>query len=140
MKTTPNSLARFLGVVTIFGILMAISVTAAAKRDKKESDYVNQYCHDKTEYVLDDKTRVDCLTPGKAMEFDFAPKWAECVGQALYYGAMTGKTPTCVLILDDKNDVKYAKRIKTVARAYRHFNLRVEVIREGEKYCIVNCG
>lgn len=140
MKTTPNSLARFLGVVTIFGILMAISVTAAAKRDKKEADYVNQYCHDTKEYVLDDMARVDCLTPAKAMEFDFAVKWSECAGQALYYGAKTGKTPTCVLILEHENDVKYTKRIKTVARAYRHFNLRVEVISKNEKYCIVNCN
>ena len=25
-------------------------------------------------------------TLNMAVEFDFAPKWAECIGQALYYG------------------------------------------------------
>ncbi|WP_171018846.1 hypothetical protein ACONUD_00725 [Microbulbifer harenosus] len=39
------------------------------------------------EYVLPDRTRVDCLTETHAMEFDFAPKWAEAIGQALYYAS-----------------------------------------------------
>jgi len=39
------------------------------------------------EYVLQDKTRVDCLTEEHAIEFDFANHWAESIDQALYYVA-----------------------------------------------------
>lgn len=43
------------------------------------------------EYRLSDNTRVDCMTDTLAVEFDFANKWAECIGQALYYGKQTKK-------------------------------------------------
>ena len=36
-----------------------------------------------------------------AVEFDFAEKWAEAVGQALYYALKTGKKPAVVLIMED---------------------------------------
>lgn len=43
------------------------------------------------EYRLSDNTRVDCMTDTLAVEFDLANKWAECIGQALYYGKQTKK-------------------------------------------------
>ena len=65
------------------------------------------------EYELSDKTRVDCLTEKYAVEVDFAPKWAECIGQALYYGKMTGKQPACVLIMErGEKDLKYLRRLR----------------------------
>lgn len=65
------------------------------------------------EYKLSDKTRVDCLTDKLAVEVDFAPKWAECIGQALYYGKMTGKRPACVLIMErGEKDLKYLNRLR----------------------------
>lgn len=65
------------------------------------------------EYRLNDNTRVDCLTDTLAVEFDFANKWAECIGQALYYGQKTGKTPACVLIMEDEEkDLKYLRRLR----------------------------
>lgn len=68
------------------------------------------------EYKLNDKTRVDCLTKDLAVEVDFAPKWAECVGQALYYGKMTNKQPACVLIMErGEKDLKYLKRLRRAA-------------------------
>ena len=52
------------------------------------------------EYKNRDYTRVDCLTKDNAVEFDFAKKWAESVGQALHYQLMTGKRAKVVLILE----------------------------------------
>ena len=52
------------------------------------------------EYENRDKTRVDCLTETNAVEFDFANKWAESIGQALHYQKMTGKRAKVVLILE----------------------------------------
>ena len=36
-----------------------------------------------------------------AIEFDFAEKWAESIGQALHYSFMTGKRAKVVLILEN---------------------------------------
>jgi hypothetical protein len=64
-------------------------------------------------------TRCDCLTATHAVEFDFAPKWAEAVGQALYYGAITGKKPAVVLIhKGGQVDERYNRRISTILDAY----------------------
>lgn len=85
------------------------------KSNEKEAYYVENWC--KTgfgirEFMLLDKTRVDCLTKDYAIEFDFAHKWAESIGQALYYSKMTNKNPAVVLILTKPEDIKYAKRIE----------------------------
>ena len=40
-----------------------------------ESAFVEAHCDGQIEYVLEDKTRVDCLTEDFAVEFDFASKW-----------------------------------------------------------------
>ena len=89
-----------------------------------ESSYQHAYCsmhNGIEEYELSDKTRVDCLTDKYAIEFDFANKKYEAVGQALHYGIMTGKTPKVVLILDKKFEKKqlcYYERIKNIGEVY----------------------
>ena len=71
------------------------------------------------EYVLPDHTRVDCLLPDYAIEVDFAPKWAESVGQALYYARETHKRPGVLLILEDpERDMRYLRRLRILARQY----------------------
>lgn len=69
---------------------------------------------------LFDQTRIDCLTKSHAIEFDFANKWGESIGQSLYYAAVVRKKPGIVLILTNgKNDDKYLQRVKTVANKYK---------------------
>ena len=71
------------------------------------------------EYKLPDKTRIDCLTPTHAIEFDFSKKWAEAIGQSLYYALITQRQPGIVLILEDKtNEQRYLQRLLTVAKRY----------------------
>lgn len=80
-----------------------------------ESYYVDQWCtkdFGRKEAVLWDMTRVDCLAKDYAVEFDFAKKWAESVGQALYYAKMTGKKPAVTLILTSPLDYRYVKRVE----------------------------
>ena len=118
-------------------ILFLIALTvlpAGAKRIYNEKTYQDKWCsahNGIAEYKLNDKTRVDCLTETRAVEFDFADKWAECIGQSLYYGLQTGKTPTCGLIMErgDK-DLKYLKRLRRVAykKGVRTFTLKPEYI------------
>lgn len=67
---------------------------------------------------MPDGTRCDCLTDTHAVEFDFAKKWAESIGQALLYGAHTGKRCGIALIVEDEKELKYINRIYRVIEAY----------------------
>jgi hypothetical protein len=73
----------------------------------------------KMEYVLKDNTRVDCLTNEYAIEVDFAKKWAESIGQSLYYAYMTEKKPAVALIMDENKDERYFKRLNALAEKYQ---------------------
>lgn len=98
--------------------------TQLMRPNMKESFYVSQWCRDdfgKQEFVLWDNTRVDCLTKDYAIEFDFAKKWAESIGQSLYYAKMTGKKPAVALILTDLKDYKYVKRIERLDNGIKIF-------------------
>lgn len=100
-------------------ILLLIAMPVEAKRIYLEKVYQTQWCNQhngKMEYRLNDKARVDCVTDTLAVEFDFANKWAECVGQALYYGRQTKKQPACVLIMENgEKDLKYLYRLRRAA-------------------------
>ena len=64
------------------------------KHCHSESSYQHEWCSihkGMEEFENRDKTRVDCLTDTHAVEFDFAEKWAESIGQALHYQRMTKK-------------------------------------------------
>ena len=72
------------------------------------------------EQSLLDRTRVDCLTDEYAIEVDFARKWAEAVGQSLYYAEMTGKKPAIGFIVrDNKKDKRHLKRLEVLAKKYQ---------------------
>lgn len=100
----------------LIGLILCITPSALAKRLYPEKTYQARWCKAHggiMEYKLNDQTRVDCLLPTMAVEFDFANKWAECIGQALYYGQKTNRTPACVLIIEDpEKDLKYLRRLR----------------------------
>ena len=88
-----------------------------AKRLHKEVEYQSAWCKKadgKTEVAMPDKTRVDCLTREYAIEFDFGSKWAESIGQSLYYSLQTGGKAGIVLILERASDYKYWIRLNKV--------------------------
>lgn len=112
-------------ILLILTITSLFSNWCIAKHLHPEKYYQAEWCNrywGEMEYKLKDKTRVDCLTKNYAVEFDFAPKWAECVGQTLYYSIMTRKNPACVIIIEKPEDFKYFYRIKRVADVF-HFSL-----------------
>lgn len=107
--------------VLILTILLASTNWCIAKHLHPEKFYQEEWCSHYNgimEYKLKNKTRVDCLTRFYAVEFDFAPKWAECIGQALHYGIMTKKIPACVLIIEKPSDFKHYYKIEKVARVF----------------------
>jgi len=120
-----NSLRNF-SMNFFFVLLCAVAILfpsiAFSGNLHSEKYYQELWCNEHNgvmEYRLDDGTRVDCLMDNYAIEFDFAPKWAESVGQSLYYAAMTGKKPGVVLIMERADDDRFAKRLDTLAHLYR---------------------
>ena len=94
-------------LIIIFILFFGITLAACAfeygytstgykyvKHEHSESSYQHAWCSAHNgieEFENKDFTRVDCLTDKYAVEFDFANKWAESIGQALHYQLMTGK-------------------------------------------------
>lgn len=97
-------------------ILLMLCVLAVEAKTEKE--YQAQHCPGRMEVVLKDRTRIDCETTIYAIEFDFAKKWAEGIGQSLHYGLMTGKTPGLTLITESEKDCKYVGRAQNIIKEY----------------------
>tara|TARA_R100001244_G_scaffold132003_2_gene106555 strand:+ start:53 stop:487 length:435 start_codon:yes stop_codon:yes gene_type:complete len=64
------------------------------------------------EHRLDDGTRVDLLLPRQACEIDWADKWAEGIGQSIYYGLKTRKAPLVILLAKKDGWEKYRDRVQ----------------------------
>jgi hypothetical protein len=112
--------------LTILLILLIIPSLALARHNHPEKWYQEKWCYEnggQVEVRLPDKTRCDCLTETHAIEFDFGPKWAEAIGQALYYGLQTGKKPGIVLIIEKEGDYKYWLRLNSTIQ---HFKLPID--------------
>ena len=92
-------------------LLLLSALPAEAKHKMPEKWYQKQLCDGAQEVRLSDGTRVDCLTDEFAVEFDFAPKWAEAIGQSLHYARMTEKKPGIVLIIEHRRWRKYVENM-----------------------------
>jgi hypothetical protein len=100
-------------VKSILLILALLLYVPAYASNHSEKYYQRHWCvanQGKMEVMLADSSRVDCVTPTHAVEFDFAEKWAEAIGQSLYYSTMTGKYAGIVLIVERPNDRKLANK------------------------------
>lgn len=103
-------------------VLMTVSVSFAGSHVNKEKYYQERWCKEKggqVEVVLPDKTRCDCITSTNAVEFDFGEKWAESIGQALYYSIQTGKKAGIGLIIEEPKDNKYWIRLNSIIQNYK---------------------
>lgn len=81
-----------------------------------EAQHAQQIAADmkgRTEVVLWDRTRVDILTPTHAWEVDWAPKWAESIGQSLYYSELTDRKPG-IILLSKRSEGRFVYRAQTV--------------------------
>ena len=109
----------------LLALVLISTVSIAGCMDKKrynEKYYQTILC-DELDGVMEqsllDRTRIDCLTDTYAIEVDFSKKWAESVGQSLYYAQMTGKKPAVGLIVaNSKKDKSHMKRLEVLAQKY----------------------
>lgn len=108
---------------SLYLVLVLIFATACSSDEKKynERHYQTLLCDElggDMEVVLEDRTRVDCLTDEYAIEVDFAKKWAESIGQSLYYAQMTGKKAAVGLLIHTEKEKRYLKRLEKVAKQH----------------------
>ncbi len=103
----------------ILSLLLLFGCSSVQKRHERY--YQKEFCSNldgTMEYILTDRTRVDCLTDTYAIEVDFAKKWAESIGQSLFYAKMTDRAPAVAIIVDSKKDQRYLKRLNLIAKEY----------------------
>ena len=133
MKIWCNSVAAGLvaGLITysvlIFLTLQVFNITEKEANENVKSEVVatqrygtETYWQDiiqkeiggEKEYRLDDGTRVDLLFENKACEIDWANKWAEGIGQSIYYGLKTERPPLVILLAKKDGWEKYRDRVE----------------------------
>jgi len=102
------------------------------KNTYNEKYYQTQLCNELDgvmEQSLLDRTRIDCLTKKYAIEVEFSKKWAEGVGQALYYAEMTHTKPAIGLIVrDNRKDMGHLKRLQVLTNKY---HIKIFLIHRG---------
>lgn len=108
-------------IIFIFIFLLS-TFPAEAKHIYPEKIYQNYFCNKiggGTEFTLLDKSgRIDCITKTEVIEVEFASKWAESIGQSLYYSIKTGLKPAVLLIIENNFDTRYLKKLNAVAEKY----------------------
>ena len=118
---------KCIGIFLLCLFICAIVYVAHGKTIHPERYYQEKWCDENNgemEVILPDKTRCDCITETHAIEMDFAKKWAESIGQSLYYASQTGKHAGIVLIMEKSGDERYLDRIHTTIK---YFNLPIVV-------------
>jgi len=126
---------KSISALILVAFLFLTSCASFAQHLHHEADYQEAWCARKggvTEYRLSDAARVDCLTDDYAIEFDFAEKWGESIGQALLYANETGREPGVVLIMENpESDYKYLLRLlKGIEESPKHW--RVWIMEPGD--------
>jgi hypothetical protein len=108
------------GSIWILAVFLLLSGYAFSKETTHhtEKEYVDKFCIGSKEVILSNRSRMDCGLERYAIEYDFAKKWTECLGQALEYAYLTEKVPGCVLILKSKRDWRFVKRMKATVNAW----------------------
>jgi len=87
-----------------------------AKKKLNEAHYRDAWAKangGKVEVRMPDDTRCDVVTKTHAIEAEWAYKWYEGVGQALWYSFQTNKKAGIVMILRNEKDRKYLIRLRS---------------------------
>lgn len=124
-KTGLTLFSALLALCLFSGLMVFYASPVDAK--PKEKEYQAAFCEPlkgETEHILSDKTRVDCLTDEYAIEVEFSRKWAEAIGQSLFYSLHTGKKAGIALIVKGNKEHKYFIRLNSTID---HFKLPITV-------------
>jgi hypothetical protein len=111
-------LKRLIGILVF--ILLVLPVSAGAERTHSKRWYQDRWCAKNFgEGRVTVSDVYDCLSEKYVIEFDYADKWYESIGEALHYAMQTGKRAGIVLIMEREKDVKYWTKLNKTIRHYR---------------------
>jgi hypothetical protein len=118
-------------ILLIMTIILMIPILVHADRPQEmfalPSDYYRQkWCTEHrgaTDVRMADGSSADCITSTHVVQFQFAQKWAEAIGTALYYSSQTGKKAGIVIIIKEDHDLEYWKRLNATIE---HFKLPIQ--------------
>jgi len=113
-------------VITLAGLLAWLPPPETAGdrsgwRETQWSAHLAQQMGGEAEHRLPDGSRVDILTDETAWEVDWcrSGKWSQGIGQALFYGLATGRTPGLILLQKDPQaERRYYLRALVVCARY----------------------
>lgn len=128
--TSARLLSLFTGIMSMCVVLGITLAACDAEAVKKNEDYYNtKFCDEKNgvrEYILADGARVDCITEEHAIEADWSYKWAEAIGQSLYYASQTGLEPGILFIYKEGRPTP-CQHYERLVGALQWWGLEVEI-------------
>jgi hypothetical protein len=121
-----------IGTLILVSIMLVLPMIAHAARPQEMYPlppdwYRQQWCVDHRgamDVRMADGGTADCITSTHVVAFQFAPKWGDAIGPALYYSLLTGKKAGIVLIIKEVNDLEHWKRLNATIE---HFKLPVKL-------------
>ena len=112
----------------------------SSHREKCYQNFFAKRINGTTEVLMPDNTRCDILTENLAIEVDFAPKWAEAIGQSLHYAKMVNRQAGIVIVIRKKIDHLHVKKLLGVIQEYnlpiQVFQLEVKDLAVCKEYCL----
>ncbi|MEC8243470.1 MAG: hypothetical protein VX038_01350 [Verrucomicrobiota bacterium] len=112
----------------------------SSHREKCYQNFFAKRINGTTEVLMPDNTRCDILTENLAIEVDFAPKWAEAIGQSLHYAKMVNRQAGIVIVIRKKIDHFHVKKLWGVIQEYnlpiQVFQLEVKDLAVCNEYCL----
>lgn len=118
-------------IVAMRPLLLVALLLAFPAHAKTEAEWRDEICPDplfQREVLVDGGTRADCMTSVVVAEIDFSAKWAEAIGQALLYSALTGKLPVVFLICQSRVETCEA-HLGRIAAVAERWGLPLSVVR-----------
>jgi len=101
---------RSLLLISLFSV---ISVVATSQSERDIAIEIQKTLGGTLEYITADKSRVDLLTSTYAYEIDFAPKWKDSIGQALWYAIQTNKKAGIIIIVQYESDFNSVQKLQS---------------------------
>lgn len=136
MKVLKLVVIVFIALIIVSSFVVTWVFADPVYKEVDYQEYFAEWIGGETEILLGDRSRVDILTEDYAIEIDYSYKWAEGIGQALFYAEKTGRQPGVVLILARRKTYEnYISRILVVAVKYG-----IIVWSISEDFKIARCG
>jgi len=95
--------------ITFF--LLFSTLVMSAQAEKIYAIQIQKELGGKVEQSMPDGSRADLVTHKTAFEIDFAAKWKESIGQALWYALQSNKRAGIILIRQTKADYRYVQQL-----------------------------